>query len=62
MHLHEPTKFEVAKLDSLGPDLGVKVTQNVALYPLHRMTYALAKFEVVTSNCLGDVFTRKYII
>ena len=59
---YAPTKFEVAKLNSLGLDLGVKITQNAALHPLHRVTYALAKFEVVTSYCLGDVFTRKYII
>ena len=44
-------------------DLWVKVTQNVAQYPLHHMTYAPAKFEVAMSNGLGgDAFTRKYII
>ena len=32
---------------------GVKVTQNVAQYPLHHKTYALAKFEVATTNSLG---------
>ena len=41
---------------------GPKVTQNVAQYPLHHVTYSAAKFEVVTSNGLGDAFTRKYII
>ena len=30
--------------------LGVKVTQNVAQYPLHHVTYAPAKFEVAMSN------------
>ena len=40
--------------------LGVKVTQNVAQYPLHHVTYAPAKFEVAMSNSLGDAFTRKY--
>ena len=30
--------------------LGVKVTQNVAEYPLHRITYAHAQIEVATSN------------
>ena len=31
-------------------DLGVKVTQNIAQYPLHRATYAATKFEVATSR------------
>ena len=31
-----------------------KVTQNVAQYPLHHMTYAPAKFEVSVSNGLGE--------
>ena len=33
-------------------NLGVKVTQNVAMHPpaLHRVTYAPAKFEVALSN------------
>ena len=44
-------------------DLGVKVTQNIAQYPLHHVTYAPAEFEVAMSNGLGgDAFTRKYII
>ena len=43
--------------------LGVKVTQNVAQYPLHHVTYAHAKFEVAMSNGLGgNAFTRKFII
>ena len=42
--------------------IGVKVTQSVAQYPLHHVTYVLAKFEVATSNGLGDTFTSKYII
>ena len=43
--------------------LGVKVTQNVAYYPLHHMTYTGTMFEVDSSNSLeGDAFTRKYII
>ena len=29
---------------------GVKVTQNVAQYHLHNVTYAPVKFEVVMSN------------
>ena len=44
-------------------DLGVKVTQNVARYPLHHVTYSATKFEVATSNGLGaKTFTRKYNI
>ena len=40
-----------------------KVTQNVAQYPLHHVTYPATKFEVARSNHLGgDTFTRKYII
>ena len=51
------------KIHYLTFDLGVKVTQNVAQYPLHHVTYAATKSEVATSNGLGgDAFTRKYII
>ena len=40
-------------------DLGVKVTGIVAQYPLRHVTYPGTKFEVVTSNGLGDdKFTR----
>ena len=40
-------------------DLGVKVTRNVAQYPLHHVTYSTTKFKVATSNGLGgDTFTR----
>ena len=40
-------------------DLQVKVTQNVAQYPLHHVTYSTTQFEVATSNRLrGDTFTR----
>ena len=43
--------------------LGVKVTQNVAQYLLHNVTYAPVKFEVAMSNGKGgDAFKRKYII
>ena len=41
---------------------GVKVTQNVAQYPLHHVTYAPTKFDVATSKGLGYAFTRKNII
>ena len=44
-------------------DLGVKVTQNVAKYHSHHVTYAPVNFEVAMSNGKGgDAFTRKYII
>ena len=42
MHLHENTLFDL--------DLGVKVTQDVAQYPLHHVTKSDTKFEVATSN------------
>ena len=43
----------------LDLDLWVKVTRNVAQYPLHHMTYSATKFEVATSHGLGgDTFTR----
>ena len=55
MHLHENTLFYI--------DLGVKVTQDFAKYPLYRVTYSDTKFEVATSDGLGgDAFTKKYII
>ena len=44
-------------------DLGVKVTQNVAQYHPHHVTYAPDNFEVAMSNGLGeDALARKYII
>ena len=43
MHLKEISIF----------DLGVKVTQNAAQYPLHHVTYSATKFEVAMSNPLG---------
>ena len=55
MHLQENSIFDL--------DLGVKVTQNVAKYPLYHVTYSATKFKVATSNCLGrDTITRKYNI
>ena len=51
MHLQENTLFDL--------DLEVKVTRNVAQYPLHHVTYAATKFEVARSKGLGgDTFTR----
>ena len=41
----------------------VKVTQNVAQYPLHHVNYSPTKFEVSTLKGLGgDAFTRKFNI
>ena len=57
IHLQENTLFD------LDLDLGVKVTQNIAQYPLYFVTYSTIKFEVTTSNGLeGDAFTRKITI
>ena len=40
-------------------DLGVKVTRNVTQYLLHHVIYAPTKFQVATSNGLGeDTITR----
>ena len=55
MHLQENSIFDLY--------LGVKVTQNVAQYPLHHVTYSATKFEVATPNRLGGgTITRKYNI
>ena len=64
-------KFEVATSKGLGGDaftskiqyltfdLDLGVTQNVAQYPLHHVTYSATKFEAATSNRLGgDTITR----
>ena len=51
MNIKENTLFDI--------DSGVKVTFNVAQYPLHHVTCAPAKFEVAASNDLaGDAFTK----
>ena len=42
MNIQENTLFDI--------ESGVKVTLNVAQYPLHHVTCAPAKFEVATSN------------
>ena len=55
MDLQESTLYDL--------DLGVKVTQIVAQYHPHYVTYVPVNFEVVKANGLGDdAFTRKYII
>ena len=53
MYLQENTLFDI--------EPKVKVTENVAQYPLHHVTYAPVKFEVNTSTG-GDEFSRKNII
>ena len=51
MHLQKNKLFDL--------DLGVKVTWNFTQYPLHHSMYASTKFEVATSNSLGeDTITR----
>ena len=47
------------KIRYLTFDLGVKVTRNVAQYPLHHVTYSATKFEVATSNPLGGDYIYK---
>ena len=54
MHLQENTLNDI--------DLQVKVTQNIAQYPRHHVTYSATKFEVSTSKGLGgDAFTKNSI-
>ena len=44
-------------------DLDLGVTQNLAQYPLHHVTYSATKFEAATSKGLGgDAFIRKFNI
>ena len=55
MDLQESTLYDL--------DLGVKVTQIVAQYHPHHVTYAPENFENAISKGSGeDAFTRKYII
>ena len=50
-YIQENTIFEL--------DIGTKFIQIVALYPLHYVTYAPAKFKVATSNGLGDTHLQE---
>ena len=59
MHLQQDTSFDI-DLSALGQ--GHRKCSAVPAYPLHHVTYVIAKFEVATSKGLGDYFTRKYII
>ena len=58
IHYKENTLFDI------DPKVKeVMVTQNVAQYPRHHVTYATAKFDVATFHGYGeDAFTRKYIM
>ena len=49
MHLQENYLF----------DLWVRYTQNVAQYPLHHVIYSVKKFEVATSNGLGEIHLQE---
>ena len=68
--IYSAKKFEVATSNGLGEihlqekhyltlTLGVKVTRNVAQYPLHHMTYSTTKFEVATSNSLSKMHLQE---
>ena len=60
MHLQENSIFDLDLWLVATSHSWVKVTQNVAQYPLHHGTYSVTKFEVATSIRLGgDTFTRK---
>ena len=44
-------------------DLDPKVTRTDFQYPLHHVTYALAKFGIATSNSLGrDAFAKNTVV
>ena len=52
-------KGEMHLLENTLLDLDLGVIQNVAQFPLHHVTYAPAKFDFATFNCLGVcAFTR----
>ena len=67
---HAPAKFEVATSNGLGDvfmskniicslTLTLKVTQNVAQYPLHHVTHVPATFEVaIFKDLKKDTITR----
>ena len=61
--LYEEEHLQEIQYLTFDLDLGVKVTQNVAQYPLHHVTHPATKFRVARSNRLGgDTFTRKFKI
>ena len=49
-HIMVKEKMNLQKNTLFDLDLRVKVTQNVAQYPQHHVTYAPAKFEFATSH------------
>ena len=52
--------MDLQESKSYDLDLGVKVTQNVAQYHPHHVTYASVNFEFAMSNGSGeDSFIRK---
>ena len=53
--------FQENTVSSFDLDLAIKITQVVAQYPLHHVTYVHAKFEVATSNGLGGDSLHKKI-
>ena len=61
--LLHPTVEEKMHLQENTLNDQVKVTRNVAQYPLHHVTYAPTEFEVTTSKALeGKALTRKFNI
>ena len=60
-------KFKLLRLITKGGDAftrkyniwHLKVTRNVAQFPLHRVTYAATKFEVARSNGLGNLHLQE---
>ena len=60
MHSQENLLFDLGSRSHEMLPSRVKVTQNVAKYPQHLVTYSGIKFEVATSSGLvADAFTRK---
>ena len=50
------------KIYHLTLDLGVKVTQTAAQYPLHYVIYAPAKFEVNTAKIFEEMHIQENIL
>ena len=63
LHPMDKEKMQLQEKILFDLDPNVKVTQNVAQYTRHHVTYVPAKIDIATSNGKGeDTFTRKYII
>ena len=54
MHLHENALFDL--------DFGVKVTQDVAKYPLHHVTYSEQSLKFLHLTVYEEMHLQKYII